>query len=61
MSGDARSRQVHSRIEALARPDKWYLGGLDGVVWAPPFPRWLDRPGFWDAAHLLNTAIQPCF
>ena len=49
------------RIEALARPDKWYLGGLDGVVWAPPFPRWLDRPGFWDAAHLLNAAVQPCF
>ena len=49
------------RIEALARADKWYLGGLDGVVWAPPFPRALDRPGFWDAAHLLNLAVEPGF
>ncbi len=49
------------RIEALARPDKWYLGGLDGVLWAPPFPGWLDRPGFWDAAHLLQYEAGPCF
>jgi len=49
------------RIEALARPDKWYLGGLDGVLWAPPFPRWLHRPGFWDAAHLLQYEAGPCF
>ena len=49
------------RIEALARPDKWYLGGLDGVLWAPPFPRWLHRPGFWDAAHLLHYEAGPCF
>ena len=50
-----------SRIEALARPDKWCLGGLDGVLWAPPFPRWLHRPGFWDAAHLLQHEVGPCF
>ena len=50
-----------SRIEALARPDKWYLGGLDGVLWAPPFPRWLHRPGFWDAVHLLQYEAGPCF
>ena len=50
-----------SRIEALARPDKWYLGGLDGVLWAPPFPRWLHRPGFWDAAHLLQYEAGPIF
>ena len=50
-----------SRIEALARPDKWYLGGLDGVLWAPPFPHWLHRPGFWDAAHLLHYEAGPIF
>ncbi len=50
-----------SRIEALARPDKWYLGGLDGVLWAPPFPRWLHRPGFWDPVHLLQYEAGPCF
>ncbi len=61
MSDDAHARQAHSRIRALARPDKWCLGGLDGVVWAPPFPRWPDRPGFWDAAHLLHYPVEPCF
>ena len=50
-----------ARIDALARRDKWYLGGLDGVVWAPPFPRWLHRPGFWDPAHLLQHAVGPGF
>ena len=49
------------RIDALARPDKWYLGGLDGVVWAPPFPRRLDRPGFWDPVHLLQHEVGPGF
>ena len=50
-----------SRLEALARPDKWFLGGLDGVLWAPPFPRWLHRPGFWDPVHLLQYEAGPCF
>ena len=50
-----------SRTKALARPDKWYLGGLDGLLWAPPFPRWLHRPGFWDAVHWLHYEIGPCF
>ncbi|WP_420439052.1 MGH1-like glycoside hydrolase domain-containing protein [Candidatus Palauibacter sp.] len=50
-----------ARIAALAREDKWFLGGLDGVVWAPPFPRWLHRPGFWDPAHLLQQEIGPGF
>ncbi len=50
-----------ARIAALARDDKWFLGGLDGVVWAPPFPRWLHRPGFWDPAHLLQHEVGPGF
>ncbi|MYI06677.1 MAG: hypothetical protein F4059_05005, partial [Gemmatimonadetes bacterium] len=54
-------REAGHRIEALARPDKWHLGGLDGVVWAPTSPRWLGRPGFWDPAHLLNCPVGPCF
>ena len=51
----------HHRIAALARMDKWYLGGLDGVLWAPPFPHRLDRPGFWDPVHLLHQEVGPCF
>ena len=49
------------RIESLARSDKVWLGGLDGVVWAPPFPGWRHRPGFWDPVHLLHYALGPCF
>ncbi|MDE2720368.1 hypothetical protein [Candidatus Palauibacter polyketidifaciens] len=50
-----------ARIAALERDDKWFLGGLDGVVWAPPFPRWLHRPGFWDPVHLLQHEVGPAF
>ena len=50
-----------ARIAALEREDKWFLGGLDGVVWAPPFPRWLHRPGFWDPVHLLQHKVGPGF
>ena len=56
-SGDS----ARSRLAALARDDKWYLGGLDGIVWAPPFPAWLERPGFWDPVHFLNVAVGPGF
>ncbi len=52
---------ARARIAALARDDKWFLGGLDGVVWAPPFPRWLHRPGFWDPVHLLQHEVGPGF
>jgi hypothetical protein len=45
----------------LARPDKWYLGAGDGLIWAPPFPVWLDVPGFWDEAHLFQYPIAPLF
>ena len=48
-------------LRLLARPDKWYLGAGDGLIWAPPFPRWLDTPGFWDEAHLFQYAIAPGF
>ncbi len=57
----SRGGTAGDRLAALTRDDKWCLGGLDGVVWAPPFPRWLDRPGFWDPAHLLNVAVGPGF
>ncbi len=50
-----------ARIAALEREDKWFLGGLDGVVWAPPFPQWLHRPGFWDPVHLLQQEVGPGF
>lgn len=45
----------------LARPDKWYLGAGDGLIWAPPCPVWLDIPGFWDDATLFQYSIGPLF
>ncbi|MDE2784357.1 MAG: hypothetical protein OXK77_15490 [Gemmatimonadota bacterium] len=61
VQADSIDGRCRERIDALARDDKWYLGGLDGVVWAPPFPKWLHRPGFWDPAHLLQHEVGPAF
>ena len=48
-------------LTLLARPDKWYLGGGGRLLWAPPFPSFLDRPGFWDKGHYYNFEIHPLF
>ena len=48
-------------IELLARDDKWYLGCGDGVLFAPPFPVWLDAPGFWDGGTIFPYAFEPLF
>ncbi len=48
-------------IESLARDDKWYLGSGDGIIFAPPFPAWLDAPGFWDEAQAYQYAVGPLY
>ncbi len=48
-------------LELLARGDKWYLSAGEGLIWAPPFPVWLDAPGFWDEAHLFEYPLAPLF
>ncbi len=48
-------------LELLARSDKWYLSAGEGLIWAPPFPAWLDAPGFWDDAHLFEYPLGPLF
>ena len=48
-------------MELLARGDKWYLSAGEGLLWAPPFPAWLDAPGFWDEAHLFEYPLAPLF
>jgi hypothetical protein len=48
-------------IELLARPDKWYLSAADGIIFAPPFPLWLDSPGFWDEATVYQYSFAPLF
>jgi hypothetical protein len=50
-----------ARLEALARPDKWYLSAGDGCIWAPPFPLWLHRPGFWDPGHVYHYPVAPLY
>ncbi|MFH0988798.1 MAG: trehalase family glycosidase [bacterium] len=48
-------------LSYLARDDKWYLGGGNRLLWAPPFPLFLDYPGFWDKAHYYNYELEPLF
>ena len=48
-------------LKLLRRTDKWYLGGGNRLIWTPPFPSWLDRPGFWDKAHYFNFELEPVF
>ena len=48
-------------LHLLSREDKWYLGGGNRLLWAPPFPLHLDTPGFWDEAHYYNYELKPLF
>ncbi len=48
-------------IELLGRNDKWFLGCGDGILFAPPFPQWLDAPGFWDEATIYQYSCSPLF
>ena len=45
----------------LTREDKWFLGNGEGVLFAPPFPVWLNAPGFWDEASIFQYAFAPVF
>src|SRR5207247_7079054 len=48
-------------LEYLERDDKWYLGGGSGAMFAPAFPRWLDRFGFWDEAYFADVRVERLF
>jgi len=48
-------------LALLGRADKWFLSATDGIAFAPPFPRWLDAPGFWDEATLHHYSFAPLF
>jgi hypothetical protein len=51
----------HDPLAALARADKHFLGAGDGTLFAPPYPVWLDRPGFWDGGHVYLYSLRPLF
>jgi hypothetical protein len=48
-------------FDPLTRVDKLSLGGARLCLWAPEYPRWADRPGFWDHAAFLEHAVEPLF
>ena len=52
---------MNDPLALLARADKWFLSATDGIAYAPPFPRWLDSPGFWDEASLHHYSFAPLF
>ena len=45
----------------LTREDKWFLGNGEGMLFAPPFPVWLNTPGFWDEATIFQYSFAPAF
>jgi hypothetical protein len=48
-------------LKSLKRSDKWFLGGGKGAIYAPPFPRFLTTPGFWDECYLADLKIPRLF
>ncbi len=53
---------THMKIDVLKileRDDKWYLGGGNRLLWAPPFPVFLDSPGAWDFLSYFDMRIDP--
>jgi hypothetical protein len=48
-------------IERLRRADRHSLGAGDGVQFAPPHPRWLHRPAFWDGVQWYAHVLRPAF
>jgi len=48
-------------LEHLRRPDKWFLGGGKGAMFAPEFPKWLREPGFWDESYFVDLRLERLF
>ncbi len=52
---------TQSPLSLLERKDKWFLGGGKGAIYAPPFPRWLESPGFWDESYFADIRLTRLF
>ncbi|AIE83608.1 MGH1-like glycoside hydrolase domain-containing protein [Fimbriimonas ginsengisoli] len=48
-------------LARLGRKDKWFLGGGKGAIYAPPFPKHLLAPGFWDDVYFADVRIARLF
>ncbi len=57
----AKSTPAQRRLERLASSHKCYLGGARRILWAPEFPLFLERPGFWDPGTYLEIKIGSLF
>lgn len=42
----------------LERRDKWFLAGGAGVLYAPPFPKHLLAPGYWDECFFGDQKLE---
>ncbi|MCI0514404.1 hypothetical protein L0128_14400 [candidate division KSB1 bacterium] len=47
--------------DVLKRDDKIALSGGKRLIWAPEFPRYAHKLGFWDYAYYLNYPIAPLY
>jgi len=48
-------------LTRLSRHDKWALAGGKGALSAPPFPKHLTVPGFWDECYLADLRLPRLF
>lgn len=48
-------------LTRLTRRDKWSLAGGKGALSAPPFPKHLTAPGFWDECYLADRRLPRLF
>ena len=48
-------------LNHLAREDKWFLANGRGAMYAPPFPRFVDAPGFWDECYVADLRLERLF
>ncbi len=56
-----KASQIDHIHDLLRGRHKWFLGGGRRVIWAPPFPDHLDKPGFWDEACYLSLRFEHAF
>jgi len=49
-----------SFLSKMSRHDKFQLAG-GRLMFAPCYPRWLERPGWWDEIYYHDEELQPLF
>lgn len=48
-------------LKLLQRDDKWFLSDGKSLLWAPQFPKYLDKLGYWEKAYYFNYDIEPLY